>query len=65
MWLGIEVWVVVEEADDSSDNSQVVEARPAGSLRVDLEHTELDGQLEVLLKLNLGEHCVRLQNLVP
>ena len=65
MWLGIEVWVIVEEANDSSDNSQVVKARPAGGLRVDLEHTELNGQLEVLLELNLGEHCVRLQNLVP
>ena len=65
MRLGIELGVVLEEADDARDDGEVVEPRSRWALGIDLEHPELDGQLEVLLKLNLGEHCVRLQNLVP
>ncbi len=56
--LRIELGVVVEEADDAGDDREVVEARASGGLGVDLEHAELDRQLEVLLELDLGEHHV-------
>ena len=65
MGLGIELWVVVEEADDAGDDDEVGVACLALALGVDLEHAELDGELEVLLELDLGECGVGLQHLVP
>ena len=65
MRLGIELGVVLEEADYAGDDGEVVEPGARWALGVDLEHPELDGQLERFLKFVAREHPVGLQDLIP